>query len=157
MLIDNRSKELSKENTQRVLKENPDKTVKHLTKMGKKVIILGQVPRLDKTICANKGPLKCIRKKATPLQKIIKIDDKKCVEADTKISTDRIEYAHQVIKEVSLKYKNAEFFDPKPYFFDERLCYAERDGKVVYRDDDHLNFYGGHYLGRKLMLNKFKK
>ena len=52
------------------------------------------------------------------------------------------------IREIIFRRKNIVFFDPKPYFCDQELCYARRDGKIVYRDDDHLNLYGGHYLGK---------
>ena len=41
----------------------------------------------------------------------------------------------------------AELWDPGPALCDERHCLAERDGIVIYMDDEHLSYTGSRWLG----------
>ncbi len=39
-----------------------------------------------------------------------------------------------------------EVLDPLPYICDETTCFAARDGKPVFSDDNHLSNYGNELL-----------
>ena len=45
-------------------------------------------------------------------------------------------------------------FDPFPYLCDATACYAERDGRLLYQDDNHLSAEGSAYLGEKFLAEK---
>jgi hypothetical protein len=48
-------------------------------------------------------------------------------------------------------YKNVVVLDPINVFCDEKYCYAIRNGKLLYRDDDHLSLDGGFELAKFLI------
>ena len=43
-----------------------------------------------------------------------------------------------------------------PLFCDEKNCSMEKNGKVLYRDDTHLNIEGSRYIG-KFIADEMKK
>ena len=43
-----------------------------------------------------------------------------------------------------------------PLFCNEKNCTMEKDGKLLYRDDQHLNIEGSRYIG-KFIANEMKK
>jgi len=46
------------------------------------------------------------------------------------------------IRQVSKKYPNIHILDPKDLYCDNSYCYAVRDGKMLYADDDHHSIDG---------------
>jgi len=62
----------------------------------------------------------------------------------------RTEEYHRVIKQARLDYPMVKFIDSYKYFCDKKYCYAMIDGKLLYRDDNHLNSAGAHYLANKI-------
>jgi hypothetical protein len=51
------------------------------------------------------------------------------------------EFMHNVNK-IASQYKNIKIIDTKNIFCDTNLCYAKRNGKLLYFDDNHLNLVG---------------
>jgi len=51
------------------------------------------------------------------------------------------EYRKFVYK-ISKKYKNITILDPKDLYCDDKYCYAVKDGKMLYADDDHHSVNG---------------
>ena len=45
-------------------------------------------------------------------------------------------------------------FDPFPYLCDATACYAERDGRLLYQDDNHLSAEESAYLGEKFLAEQ---
>jgi peptidoglycan/LPS O-acetylase OafA/YrhL len=48
----------------------------------------------------------------------------------------------KVVKKLAIKYKNITLLDPKKLYCDEEYCYAIKDGKILYADDDHHSIDG---------------
>jgi hypothetical protein len=46
------------------------------------------------------------------------------------------------IQQISSKYKNVIVLDPKNLYCDDKYCYAVKDGKMLYADDDHHSVDG---------------
>jgi hypothetical protein len=44
-------------------------------------------------------------------------------------------------------------FDPTALFCDQKWCYAILDGKLMYRDSNHLSASGTEYVARKLIAS----
>ncbi len=56
---------------------------------------------------------------------------------------------HQLINAARKEFPMVKFIDAYEYFCDEITCNAVVDGKLLYRDDHHLNAEGAHYLAKK--------
>jgi len=55
------------------------------------------------------------------------------------------------IKNISKKYKNIKIFDPEKIFCDQEFCYAIKNRKMLYSDDDHLSIDGSFYLSNSIV------
>jgi peptidoglycan/LPS O-acetylase OafA/YrhL len=53
--------------------------------------------------------------------------------------------------DIAKKYSNIHIVDPKDSFCDAKSCYASKDGKILYTDDDHLNIEGSRVQARGLI------
>jgi len=51
---------------------------------------------------------------------------------------------------LSVRYKSVSVYETIESYCDEVLCNIEHDGKLVYRDDNHLTVYGASYLKNSL-------
>lgn len=65
------------------------------------------------------------------------------------------EYRIGILK-ISKKFKYVTVLDPEELFCDKEYCYAVRQGKVMYADDDHLSMDGSKVLAEYL-VNKMHK
>ncbi len=65
----------------------------------------------------------------------------------------RLKFIRTAINKVVNANKNVTFFDPSAKFCDDKFCYVVRDDKVLYKDGDHLNSNGGHYVGKFFDFN----
>ncbi|AXX90459.1 hypothetical protein CKA55_11835 [Arcobacter suis] len=81
---------------------------------------------------------------------------------DCKISYDAYhvrqkEYRKYVFG-LSKQYKNIKILDPEKLFCDDKYCYAIKDGKMLYSDDDHLSVDGSFeqakYFKESILNNK---
>ncbi|MFZ9659059.1 MAG: acyltransferase family protein [Arcobacteraceae bacterium] len=57
------------------------------------------------------------------------------------------------IREIVNNYKNIRVIDPENAFCDDQYCYAMKDEKMLYADDDHLSINGSE-LQAKYLINK---
>jgi hypothetical protein len=57
------------------------------------------------------------------------------------------------IREIVNNYKNIRVIDPENAFCDDQYCYAMKDEKMLYVDDDHLSINGSE-LQAKYLINK---
>ena len=48
-------------------------------------------------------------------------------------------------------YPSVKVFDSAEYLCDEKKCYGMLNGKILYRDQDHLSFAGGKLLSKELI------
>ena len=56
-----------------------------------------------------------------------------------------------IVYSLAKNYKNVVVIDPINVFCDEKYCYAIRNGKLLYRDDDHLSPDGSFELAKFLI------
>jgi hypothetical protein len=116
-------------------------TVERFVAAGKKVVIVRDVPRLDFQ------PRQCLRRVALP------VSTTKWPCAMPRKSFDRMTARHDaLLGSVLRKFPTVELFDAPSYLCDEELCWAMLDGRLLYRDRDHLSTDGSLYLGQKFGL-----
>lgn len=66
---------------------------------------------------------------------------------------DRSKEYRDYILELSKKYQNINIIDPISVFCDDKYCYAIKDGKMLYADDDHHSVDGS--IEQAKYLNKY--
>ncbi|NBV06187.1 MAG: acyltransferase [Proteobacteria bacterium] len=133
-----------KDDYKNLFRENFGETLKVISSLNKKVIILGRIPNFD--VNSNGvNPLKCIERKLVPLQKLLPFSTPSCVSVETSYFVKQQEF-ESIMKEEVLKYKNTLFFDPFPYFCDNQKCSAIQNNKLLYADQGHLNKNGAQYI-----------
>jgi hypothetical protein len=49
-------------------------------------------------------------------------------------------------------FPGVKLWDRTDLLCDRRYCWAIKNGKMIYRDGDHLNQYGSTYLGERIQL-----
>ncbi|PZO83036.1 MAG: hypothetical protein DI626_09445, partial [Micavibrio aeruginosavorus] len=108
-------------------------TTAELTKAGKKVILIGEVPRVN----YSEAPSAMARA----------LVYKRDINMTTTKSAYEIENAkiQNMLKSAALR-NNADIFEPYLYFCKKQICDAIHDGKSLYYDRDHLSRFGAEWL-----------
>ena len=112
-------------------------TLTLLTKAGKKVIFIQQVPEIGF------DPKRCIR----PFRLTGAID----CGIDRKIVEERQQLYRQTAKAVLADFPSVIVIDPLDYFCDKSVCVGMRGGQLMYRDHHHLNAKGTEFLAEKII------
>jgi len=133
-----------KDDYKNLFRENFAETLKVISSLNKKIVILGRIPNFDVTGSGG-NPLQCIEKKSLPLQKLSPFPVPNCTNIEISYFAKQQEFENIMKEEVS-KYKNAAFFDPFPYFCDSQKCSAIKNNKLLYADQGHLNKNGAQYI-----------
>ncbi len=117
------------------------KTLDEANKNKKKVIFLIDNPNL------NFDPKKCIS--GRPLSR------NKSVKENCSILKSKYEKENEIyLKLVNLilnDYPEVKKFDTTKYLCDDLNCFGMKNGKILYRDQDHLSFEGGRILSKELI------
>mgnify|MGYP003346373366 CR=1 FL=1 len=71
-------------------------------------------------------------------------------EIDQKNTTRTFETLRQVLQAVQTRYPNLQVIDPNVHICDNGLCPMFRDGHSLFKDDNHLSYYGSIWIGQKL-------
>lgn len=58
-----------------------------------------------------------------------------------------------IVQKVAASFPTVKIVDPSRTFCDEDFCWAMRDGKLAYRDDDHLSVYGSSIVAQQIFSN----
>jgi hypothetical protein len=116
--------------------QNLERTINALERHGKKIIVLGQVPRLSRSL------MNCMTKQVWFARKI--------PNCETVSLSDLSSYETSIwasMRILSRKHDMASFFAPQDHLCDHAICRAtDEEGRPLYRDDDHLNVHGAYYL-----------
>lgn len=116
-------------------------TVARFLAAGKRIVIVRDVPRLDF------HPRQCIRRVAIPMSTT------KSPCAMPRAEFERLTARHDaLLGSIFRQFPAVEMFDAPSYLCDDELCWAILEGKLLYRDRDHLSTDGSLYLGRKFGL-----
>ena len=107
--------------------QGTDRILAKLSAIAPRVVILRDTPSLDVEV-----PVCLARQNWQPLD-ALKSSCQTSVERDG----DKAVYVAQV--EAASQYRNVFFIDMLPYICEGQTCPVERDGIIVYRDDNHLS------------------
>ncbi|MGE3260900.1 MAG: acyltransferase family protein [Bacteriovoracia bacterium] len=124
-----------------LFEEGMRRTLKLLLDERKKVVFILSIPRLSYSLSECMG----IR----PLLFSAKPSMSQCAMPKEEYLSDSNAYIGIVTK-VLKDFPTVKVFDPSAVLCDEKNCYAEKDGQVLYRDDRHLSSFGSLYMGRAI-------
>lgn len=71
---------------------------------------------------------------------------------DVRLVQKRQREYRQLIEEIKSRVPSLLVYDPFPIFCDDKLCYGELGGDLIYRDADHLN-----ERGSKILMDDFQR
>ncbi len=116
-------------------------TLTRLLAKGKKIIYVLDNPELgfDPKVCVDSRPLRLSSKIKTP-----------CAVSRKEFDERNREY-RELVFGVLKEFPAVEVFDAAAQLCDEKWCWAMKDGKMLYRDDDHLSIEGSRYLAKELV------
>jgi len=116
------------------------RTVKMLAEANKKVIFVKSIPRLRiSSVMACSG---------TRLPIPRKLPDG-CETSLDEVRQERREYDAMIARAFA-GVPNVSVFDPLPFLCDQRSCYVDRDGVLMYGDPSHLSVPGSKIIGAEL-------
>lgn len=115
-----------------------DNTLSRLTQEGKSLIYVYDVPELgfNPEQCVETRPFRFFSNLREP-----------CAIAKQQFLDRNVDFRKGVMN-VLKKYPNIKVFDPAEVLCDESQCFALKDGRLLYRDDNHLSYDGSLAVGR---------
>jgi hypothetical protein len=120
------------------------KTLQRLSETQKNIVFILDIPELEF------NPKSCINRPWRRTSEAFKVP---C--AITRIQAEARRSKHvEMVKQVLKDFPNVELLDPFPAFCDEDYCWAVKDKKMLYRDDNHVNQTGSIYLADYLKNQK---
>ncbi|MGB7649816.1 MAG: SGNH hydrolase domain-containing protein, partial [Gallionella sp.] len=116
-------------------------TLARLLAKGKKIIYVLDNPELgfDPKVCVDSRPLLLRSKIKTP-----------CAVSRKEFDERNREY-RELVFSVLKDFPTVQVFDAAAQLCDDNWCWAMKDGKMLYRDDDHLSIEGSRYLAKELV------
>jgi hypothetical protein len=117
-----------------VLSSGLQSTLRTLTKMGIKVLVVAPMPeqRFDVPTCLARRSIEFCS-------------------VTRGLAQDRRKLALQALQRSMDGSIGSYMWDPLPTLCDQRFCLVEREGIVMYLDDDHLTYSGARWLGSYLV------
>lgn len=116
------------------------KTLRRLINARKNVIFVLDTPDLEFL------PASCLNRPWRMTGQKIK---NPCAISRIKVDERRQKYINLVTKVLD-EFPTVKVWDTLPAFCDSEYCWATKDGKILYRDENHLNEAGAVYLGKYL-------
>ncbi len=106
---------------------------------GKRVIFFIDNPELgfDPKSCMIQRPLSLLHKA-----------QRSCYIPAPAVQAWQEEY-RKVVAELKSLHPNLQIFDSTAYWCNQQDCFISKDGKLLYRDDNHLNLYGSRFIAEK--------
>lgn len=118
------------------------RTLKFLTDAGKRVIYVKSVPFLR-----NVRSIEACSAGSLPIPRKQPND---CLVPIGEVKKQRESYDSAVSHAVE-GLLGVYVFDPVPYLCDERYCFVEKDGVIMYQNTSHLSRIGGYIVGTELL------
>lgn len=114
-------------------------TLARLVAARKRVIFTIDVPELgfDPKACIEVWPIRLMPTKAI------------CAVPRSAVDARNQEY-WTVIHEILHEFPTVKVFNPVPYLCDAEYCWAMKDGKLLYRDHNHLSVFGSRYIAKRM-------
>jgi peptidoglycan/LPS O-acetylase OafA/YrhL len=122
-----------------IFKKSMKETLQHLSVKNKQLVFVVDIPELGF------HPKTCI---SSPLIGNLQIH-KNC--AVSRLDYDeRAKKYREIISSVLKDFPKVKVFDAASVLCDDKLCWAMKDGKMLYRDDNHLSLNGSREIAREL-------
>jgi hypothetical protein len=135
------SDEQVKENAA-ILEKALDITLSRLVASGKKIVFFVDTPVL------NFEPTECTTR-TRPLYLMGHTSKDPCALPRPLFEQRNSEY-HQIMRSAQKAFPTVKFINLYDYLCDQDLCYALKDGVLLYRDHSHLSADGSRYLFGKM-------
>lgn len=124
-----------------IFKISMKNTIERLLEKNKKIIFVLDVPELGF------DPHSCID--IRPLRLKPKFIRSPCAVSRLKFDERNKEY-RELVFSVLKNFPTVVIYDSAAELCDDKLCWAMKDGKMLYRDDDHLSVQGSNFIAQKL-------
>lgn len=122
-------------------------TLGRLQKAGKKVVFAYDIPTLDF------DPKTCV--KLRPLH-LANRDVRSTCAIPRREFEARAAFLRTAVGPVLNDFPEVRVFDPSRYLCDKEYCWAMKDGKMLYRDDNHVSLGGARELAGPFAADTFK-
>lgn len=122
----------------RVIYEAARDTIRRFREAGKSVIIMEDVPILGF------NPRACIRRAGIPSTGTRSPCALPRADVDNQTPKDEV-----LLAELVRDFPGVALFRTRDLMCDDKLCWAMKDGDLLYRDDNHLSYEGDLYIGSK--------
>ncbi|MBC7712843.1 MAG: acyltransferase [Rhizobacter sp.] len=145
--VDNYIKYNDEKNYADAFREGMGATMKRLVESQKKIILILDNPELsfNPELCLKPRPFSSLKIPKSPC------DGKKDDEYKKRESAYR-----SIVTSVMKSFPSVKVLDPEKYFCDEQNCHAIIDGKLVYRDNNHLSRNGTVFLAEKIKAELYR-
>ena len=125
-----------------VFQNGMQKTLQRLTQVNKKIVFILDIPELEfEPIACTKRPWRLSGEEAKS----------PCAVLRSLVDSRRKKYL-EIVTKVLIEFPNVKVLDPLPALCDETYCWAIKDNKMLYRDNNHLNEVGAVYLSENLFF-----
>lgn len=123
-----------------IFEQSMRKTLKILLEKNKKIVFVIDIPELgfDPKSCIDGKSLKFLSRVRKP-----------CALPRTEYAERSKEY-REIVLSVTKDFPSVVVFDAAAQLCDKQYCWAIKDGKMLYRDYDHLSLQGSRYIAREL-------
>jgi peptidoglycan/LPS O-acetylase OafA/YrhL len=122
-------------------------TLERLRRSGKRVVFAYDIPTLDfdPKVCVKLRPLRLEGEELrTP-----------CAMPRQQFEA-RAAFGRKIVAAVLKDFPEVKIFDPAKYLCDKAYCWAMKDDRMLYRDDNHLSLRGAAYVGLHFMDDVLK-
>ena len=113
------------------------KTLHYLSSLNKKIIFILDTPNLEF------NPVACVNRPWRFNESELK---ELCAVPRSQVNSRRKKYL-EIVMPILQDFPSVKVLDTLPAFCDDDYCWAVKDKKLLYRDQDHLNETGSIYLG----------
>jgi len=117
-------------------------TLKALSDANKEIIFVMDVPNLDFNLNS------CIERPWRITGGLVKTP---CAVSRVKVNSDIRQY-RAIVAKILIDYPKVKIIDPIDIFCDDQYCWASLDRKMLYRDGNHLNWYGSIFLSERIKM-----
>jgi peptidoglycan/LPS O-acetylase OafA/YrhL len=141
-LVDTQDPEESRESSRRVYSRSLARTIDSVRSLGKKVIVVGPIPPQGVNVPD------CLARNLLPLSG----------QSTCSVSYDsvrrRAAFTDAEIERLAAARPGVCIEDPIQVLCSKTSCPSQRDGKILYANDDHLSLHGSRYLVEHWGLNR---
>jgi hypothetical protein len=121
---------------EQIFEDGLSRTIDYIESKGKKVIFFLDNPEMNFNVSS------CV---ARPFESA---ETKRLCGISREAVMERQEAIRRVAAHLLVRHPGLQIFDPVPYLCRGDFCPAMEDGKLVYRDINHLSFYGSDKLAQ---------